>query len=41
MADVALLFRTLSGQDPADPASPPVALREPGWMNCGESDWIF
>ena len=29
MADVALLFRTLSGQDPDDPASPPVALREP------------
>jgi Asp-tRNA(Asn)/Glu-tRNA(Gln) amidotransferase A subunit family amidase len=30
MADVALLFRMLSGQDPHDPASPPVALREPG-----------
>jgi amidase len=29
MGDVALLFRTLSGQDPQDPASPPVALREP------------
>jgi Asp-tRNA(Asn)/Glu-tRNA(Gln) amidotransferase A subunit family amidase len=29
MADVTLLFRTLSGQDPNDPASPPVALREP------------
>jgi len=29
MADVALMFRTLSGQDPHDPASPPVALREP------------
>ena len=29
MADVALLFRTLSGQDPHDPASPPIALREP------------
>ncbi|MDR3775517.1 MAG: amidase [Terracidiphilus sp.] len=28
--DVALLFRTLSGQDAQDPASPPVALREPG-----------
>ena len=27
--DVALLFRTLSGQDPNDPASPPVSLREP------------
>ena len=27
--DVALLFRTLSGQDPFDPASPPVALRQP------------
>ncbi len=25
--DVTLLFRTLSGQDPHDPASPPVALR--------------
>lgn len=29
-ADVALLFRTLSGQDAQDPASPPVALRELG-----------
>jgi amidase len=29
MADVALLFRTLSGQDPCDPASPPVPLRQP------------
>jgi amidase len=29
MADVALLFRMLSGQDPHDPVSPPVALREP------------
>jgi len=29
MADVALMFRTLSGQDPLDPASAPVALREP------------
>ena len=29
MADVALMFRTLSGQDPSDPASAPVALREP------------
>jgi Asp-tRNA(Asn)/Glu-tRNA(Gln) amidotransferase A subunit family amidase len=27
-ADVALLFRTLSGQDAQDPASPPVPLRE-------------
>jgi amidase len=27
--DVALLFRTLGGQDPNDPASPPIALREP------------
>ncbi|HEX8712519.1 MAG TPA: amidase [Terracidiphilus sp.] len=26
--DVALLFRTLSGQDPGDPFSPPVPLRE-------------
>jgi len=30
IADVALLFRTLSGQDPLDPVSPPVELREPG-----------
>jgi Asp-tRNA(Asn)/Glu-tRNA(Gln) amidotransferase A subunit family amidase len=29
VADVALLFRTLSGQDHSDPASAPVALREP------------
>jgi amidase len=29
IADVALLFRTLSGQDPGDPFSPPVPLREP------------
>ena len=29
MGDVALLFRTLSGQDPHDPVSPPIALREP------------
>jgi amidase len=29
IADVALLFRTLSGQDPHDPASPPVPLRNP------------
>jgi amidase len=28
MADVELMFRTLSGQDDADPASPPVRLRE-------------
>jgi amidase len=28
-ADVALMFRTLSGQDPHDPVSPPIALREP------------
>lgn len=27
--DVTLLFRTLSGQDPTDPISPPVALRSP------------
>jgi Asp-tRNA(Asn)/Glu-tRNA(Gln) amidotransferase A subunit family amidase len=27
--DVALLFRTLAGQDPGDPGSPPVALRSP------------
>lgn len=30
MGDVALLFRALSGQDPLDPVSPPVALRNPG-----------
>lgn len=30
MDDVALLFRTLSGQDAIDPVSPPVALRSPG-----------
>jgi amidase len=29
MADVSLLFRTLSGQDQHDPVSPPIALREP------------
>jgi len=29
MADVALLFKVLSGQDPCDPASAPVELREP------------
>jgi amidase len=28
MEDIALLFRTLSGQDPHDPASPPIDLRE-------------
>jgi len=28
MKDVTLMFRALSGQDPDDPASPPVALRE-------------
>jgi Asp-tRNA(Asn)/Glu-tRNA(Gln) amidotransferase A subunit family amidase len=27
--DVALLFRTLSGQDPGDPVSPPIAPRSP------------
>jgi Asp-tRNA(Asn)/Glu-tRNA(Gln) amidotransferase A subunit family amidase len=27
--DVSLLFRTLSGQDPNDPVSPPIELREP------------
>ena len=30
IADVALLFGTLAGQDPLDPVSPPVLLREPG-----------
>jgi Asp-tRNA(Asn)/Glu-tRNA(Gln) amidotransferase A subunit family amidase len=29
IADVALMFRTLSGQDQADPASPPVPLSKP------------
>lgn len=29
IADVALLFRTLSGQDKNDPVSPPISLREP------------
>ena len=29
IGDVALLFETLSGQDPDDPVSPPVALRRP------------
>ena len=29
IADVTLMFRLLSGYDPADPASAPVALREP------------
>ncbi len=28
--DVALLFHALAGQDPVDPVSPPVELREPG-----------
>ncbi len=30
IGDVALLFRALSGQDPLDPVSPPLAFREPG-----------
>jgi amidase len=30
LADVTLLFRTLSGQDPDDPSSPPLPLRTPG-----------
>ncbi len=29
IGDVALMFRSLSGQDPNDPVSPPMALREP------------
>jgi amidase len=29
IADVTLLFRTLSGQDPGDPSSPPLPLRTP------------
>jgi amidase len=31
MADVTLMFRTLAGQDPHDPVSPPIALREPSF----------
>jgi amidase len=30
IADVTLLFRTLCGQDPGDPSSPPLPLRTPG-----------
>ena len=30
IGDVALLFRTLSSQDPIDPVSPPLTLRNPG-----------
>ncbi len=42
MADVELMFRTLSGQDDADPASPPVVLRELSESTLAEeSDWIF
>ncbi len=33
IADVQLMFRALAGQDPADPASPPVALREPSLVD--------
>ncbi len=29
IADISLLFRTLSGQDPGDPSSPPLPLRTP------------
>jgi amidase len=29
MGDVELMFRALAGQDPCDPASPPIALSEP------------
>ena len=29
IADVALLFHALAGQDPSDPVSPPIALRSP------------
>jgi amidase len=29
MEDVSLIFRTLNGQDPHDPVSPPIELREP------------
>ena len=29
IGDVTLLFRSLSDQDPNDPVSPPVALRQP------------
>ena len=31
IADVNLLFKTLSGQDREDPASPPIAYREPNF----------
>ena len=42
MADVELMFRTLSGQDDADPASPPVVLREPSLGELRKSsDRIF
>ena len=42
MGDVALLFRTLSGQDPLDPVSPPIALREPKPGRAArEHDWIL
>jgi amidase len=39
IADVTLLFRMLSGHDPADPASAPVALREPSLEEL-RSNWI-
>jgi amidase len=40
--DVALLFRTLSGQDPHDPASPPVDLRERSLEETADKyDWIL
>ncbi len=33
IADVVLMFRTLSGQDVTDPASPPIALQEPSLID--------
>jgi len=41
-ADVALLFRTLSGHDPLDPVSAPVAWRETETGRIArECDWVF
>ena len=37
IGDVALLFRMLSGHDPADPVSAPVLLREPAMASCGRT----
>jgi hypothetical protein len=35
------MFRTLSGQDPHDPVSPPVALREPSLDELRANDWLL